>query len=98
MTDQELVRRVAVVCGIELCDHIECATTLHIAGTTTKFWPLTDKAQASDVQDVLEMDVICQTHRGEWKAQTDDRNIARDSDKLRAICLCAAQIYKDNGK
>jgi hypothetical protein len=96
MTDQEIERRVAAVCLIELCEPPpEYAGKLWCKFEQCVWSPLTDKAQASDVQDVLKMDVSYWNDKWWATFRNETKPHAHNTDKLRAICLCAVRFYKD---
>jgi hypothetical protein len=84
MTDLELVRKCAKVAGIEALimeGDPDSAPYYHDKQYgVISYWPLTNYEQASQLQDILKIDVL-------W--------LHRCKDKLRAICECAAANVED---
>ncbi len=66
------------------------------------YWPLTNRAQAMDLVDVLRLTLTPMTTHGattykSWGAE-HLQHYASDANILRAICLCAAKIQQAKEK
>jgi hypothetical protein len=93
MTDLELVRNCAKIVGVTIFtmeDDPDKFPYYYDDGAIS-YWPLTNKAQASDLQDALKLTVLWDDTTGKWGAASyRPTRVSYNADKLRAICECAA--------
>lgn len=104
LTDAEIVAACARAMGIELID--DCGV-LWVAGfiDAVEYSPLTDRAQAMELVEKLRLRVIgsgppySRAADPVWIVeQGGNRGEARDTNLLRAICLCAARVRIEKEK
>jgi hypothetical protein len=101
MTDLELVRKCAKVAGIQLIaveGDPDFAPYYHDRRYgVISYWPLTNKEQASDLQDILKICVVWNMAFLQWDAWASNKPGTKGvgTDKLRAIVECAAATMGD---